>query len=147
MSPVTTDNAGHTPATPSSPPGNYTTTADATTLHVVALWIAAQHPRTPWYAKLSAGAMAAYALSPVDMIPDSFQSWVLDGFLIMPIGILQAIKVMPAPLMAEFRALAISPPSPGGSSSLPRYGVSDYSWPLGGSEPSLSGGSARTARA
>ena len=37
---------------------------------VVAVWIAARDPRVPWYAKLLAGAVAAYALSPIDLIPD-----------------------------------------------------------------------------
>ena len=40
---------------------------------VIALWIAAGDPRVPWYAKVAAGAVAAYALSPIDLIPDSFQ--------------------------------------------------------------------------
>jgi len=37
---------------------------------VVALWIAARDPRTPMMAKIAAGAVAAYALSPIDLIPD-----------------------------------------------------------------------------
>lgn len=37
---------------------------------VVALWIAARDSRTPVVAKIVAGAVAAYALSPVDLIPD-----------------------------------------------------------------------------
>lgn len=39
---------------------------------VVALWIAARDSRVPWYAKLTAGCVAAYALSPIDLIPVSF---------------------------------------------------------------------------
>lgn len=37
---------------------------------VVGLWIAARDPRVPWYAKAAAAAVAAYALSPIDFIPD-----------------------------------------------------------------------------
>jgi uncharacterized membrane protein YkvA (DUF1232 family) len=37
---------------------------------VVALYIAARDPRVPWYVKLAAAAIAAYALSPIDPIPD-----------------------------------------------------------------------------
>jgi uncharacterized membrane protein YkvA (DUF1232 family) len=37
---------------------------------VHALWLAARDPRTPWYAKAFALAIAAYALSPIDLIPD-----------------------------------------------------------------------------
>jgi uncharacterized membrane protein YkvA (DUF1232 family) len=36
----------------------------------VAVWIAARDPRVPWYAKLVAAAVAAYAFSPIDLIPD-----------------------------------------------------------------------------
>jgi uncharacterized membrane protein YkvA (DUF1232 family) len=38
--------------------------------NVMALWVAARDPRTPWQAKLVAGFVAAYALSPIDLIPD-----------------------------------------------------------------------------
>ncbi|MDQ3560983.1 MAG: DUF1232 domain-containing protein, partial [Pseudomonadota bacterium] len=38
-------------------------------LDVVALWLAARDPRTPWHAKATAAAVAAYALSPIDLIP------------------------------------------------------------------------------
>ena len=37
---------------------------------VIALWIAGRDPRTPLAAKILAGAVAAYALSPIDLIPD-----------------------------------------------------------------------------
>ena len=36
----------------------------------LALYLAARHPRTPWYARLLVAAIAAYALSPIDLIPD-----------------------------------------------------------------------------
>ena len=42
---------------------------------VVALYFAARDPRVPWYAKAVAAAVAAYALSPIDLIPDSSRSW------------------------------------------------------------------------
>ena len=74
---------------------------------VVALWIAARDPRTPWYAKVAAGAVAAYALSPIDLIPDFIPVLgYLDDLLIVPLGILLVVKLIPAPLMAEFRAAA-----------------------------------------
>jgi hypothetical protein len=41
---------------------------------VVALWIAARDPRTPWHGKVVAGLIAAYALSPIDLIPE-FRLW------------------------------------------------------------------------
>jgi uncharacterized membrane protein YkvA (DUF1232 family) len=74
---------------------------------VVALWIAAHDYRVPWYAKAAAGAVAAYALSPIDLIPDFVPVLgYLDDPLIVPLGIMLAIKLVPPDLMAEFRAEA-----------------------------------------
>ncbi|WP_306225331.1 YkvA family protein [Bosea beijingensis] len=74
---------------------------------VIALWIAARDSRTPWYAKLAAGAVAAYALSPIDLIPDFIPILgYLDDLIIVPIGILLVVKLIPEPLMAEYRAMA-----------------------------------------
>jgi uncharacterized membrane protein YkvA (DUF1232 family) len=71
---------------------------------VVALWIAARDPRTPLAAKLVAGAVAAYALSPVDLLPDFVPILgYLDDLLIVPLGILLAVKLIPVLLMAEYR--------------------------------------------
>lgn len=75
---------------------------------VLALWIAARDPRVPWLAKLTAGAVAAYALSPIDLIPDFIPVFgYLDDIIIVPLGILLAVKLVPAPLMDEFRQEAI----------------------------------------
>jgi uncharacterized membrane protein YkvA (DUF1232 family) len=74
---------------------------------VVALWIAAGDPRVPWYAKAAAAAVAACALSPIDLIPDFVPVLgYLDDLLIVPLGILLAVKLIPADLMVEFRAVA-----------------------------------------
>ncbi|AZO08817.1 MULTISPECIES: YkvA family protein [unclassified Mesorhizobium] len=71
---------------------------------VVALWIAARDPRVPWYAKATAGAVAAYALSPVDLIPDFIPViGYLDDLVIVPLGIMLAVKLVPGDLMQEFR--------------------------------------------
>ncbi|TPI37439.1 DUF1232 domain-containing protein [Mesorhizobium sp. B3-1-6] len=71
---------------------------------VVALWIAARDPRVPWYAKAAAGAVAAYALSPIDLIPDFIPIiGYLDDLLIVPVGIMLAVKLVPSDLMQEFR--------------------------------------------
>ena len=75
---------------------------------VIALWIAARDPRVPWYAKALAAAIAAYALSPVDLIPDFIPVLgYLDELVILPVGILLVAKLIPAPLMAEFRERAV----------------------------------------
>jgi len=74
---------------------------------VVALWLAARDPRVPWYAKVLAGAVAAYALSPIDLIPDFIPILgYLDDLLIVPAGIWLAVRAVPPALMAEFRAQA-----------------------------------------
>jgi uncharacterized membrane protein YkvA (DUF1232 family) len=71
---------------------------------IVALWIAARDARTPIVAKVASACVAAYALSPVDLIPDFVPILgYLDDLLIVPIGILVAVKLIPALLMAEFR--------------------------------------------
>lgn len=71
---------------------------------VLALWIAARDPRVPWYVKAMAGAVAAYALSPIDLIPDSIPVLgYLDDVLIVPAGIWLVVKLTPPPLMLEFR--------------------------------------------
>ncbi|TPK83000.1 YkvA family protein [Mesorhizobium sp. B2-4-17] len=71
---------------------------------VVALWLAARDPRVPWHAKAVAGAVAAYALSPIDLIPDFIPIiGYLDDLIIVPLGIMLAVKLVPVDLMREFR--------------------------------------------
>jgi uncharacterized membrane protein YkvA (DUF1232 family) len=74
---------------------------------VVALHMAGRDPRTPRLAKALAFAVAAYALSPIDLIPDFIPIiGYLDDLIIVPFGIMLAVRLIPAPLMAEFRAAA-----------------------------------------
>ena len=74
---------------------------------VHALWLAAHDPRTPWYAKAFALAIAAYALSPIDLIPDFIPVLgYLDDVILLPLAILLAVRLVPADLMAEYRAAA-----------------------------------------
>ncbi len=74
---------------------------------VVALWIAARDPRTPLAARLVPAAVAAYALSPIDLIPDFIPVLgQLDDLLIVPLGIVLAVRLIPPPLMAVFRTEA-----------------------------------------
>jgi uncharacterized membrane protein YkvA (DUF1232 family) len=74
---------------------------------VVALWLAARDPRTPILAKIAAAVVAAYALSPIDLIPDFVPVLgYLDDVIIVPLGIMLALRLMPAALMAEFREAA-----------------------------------------
>ena len=71
---------------------------------VIALWIASRDPRTPWYAKAVAAAIAAYALSPIDLIPDFIPLLgYLDDVVIVPVGIVAAVALIPTHLMAASR--------------------------------------------
>lgn len=73
----------------------------------LALWIAARDPRTPWAAKLLAAFIAAYAFSPVDLVPDFIPVLgLLDDLLIVPVGIALAVRLIPPELMREFRETA-----------------------------------------
>ena len=74
---------------------------------VFALWIAARSARTPRIAKLIAGSVAAYAFSPIDLIPDFIPIiGYLDDLIIIPLGIALVVRLIPAQLMAEFRTEA-----------------------------------------
>jgi uncharacterized membrane protein YkvA (DUF1232 family) len=74
---------------------------------VTALYLSARDPRVPWYAKAVALAVAAYALSPIDLIPDFIPViGYLDDLVIVPLGILLAVRLIPADVLAEHRATA-----------------------------------------
>jgi len=71
---------------------------------VHAVWLAARHPGTPWYAKALALAVAAYALSPIDLIPDFIPVLgYLDDLVIVPLGILLVTRLVPPFVMAACR--------------------------------------------
>ena len=71
---------------------------------VVALYFAARDPRVPWYAKAVAACVAAYALSPIDLIPDFIPVLgYLDDLVIVPLGILLAVRLIPADVLVELR--------------------------------------------
>ena len=77
------------------------------TRDVHAVYLAARDPRVPWYAKLIAGCVAAYALSPIDLIPDFIPVLgYLDDLIIVPLGILAVVALVPPGIMAEHRATA-----------------------------------------
>ena len=72
-----------------------------------AAWLAARDPRVPMLARALAVAVAAYALSPIDLIPDFIPvlGW-LDDLVIVPLGLLAVRRLVPAPLWRELRATA-----------------------------------------
>lgn len=72
-----------------------------------ALYLASKDPRVPWYAKLIAVGVAAYAFSPIDLIPDPIPVLgYLDDLVLVPLGIALALKMIPGPVMAECREKA-----------------------------------------
>ena len=73
----------------------------------LALYFAARHPATPWYAKLAALLIVAYAFSPVDLIPDFIPVLgYLDEVILLPLCIALALKLVPDAVMLECRARA-----------------------------------------
>jgi uncharacterized membrane protein YkvA (DUF1232 family) len=72
-----------------------------------AIYLASRDPRVPWYAKALAMAVAAYALSPIDLIPDFIPVvGYLDDLVIVPLGIWLVVSLIPDDVMAECRAKA-----------------------------------------
>src|SRR3977135_676282 len=71
------------------------------------LWFAARHPGTPWYAKLVVPVIVAYALSRIDLIPDFIPVLgYVDDLILIPLGIVLAIRMIPGPILEESRAQA-----------------------------------------
>lgn len=71
------------------------------------MWLAARSADTPLLAKLVAAAVAAYAFSPIDLIPDFIPIiGMLDDLVLVPLGIQLVLRLMPAEQMARFRAEA-----------------------------------------
>ena len=72
-----------------------------------ALYLATHDRRTPWYAKLFAACVVAYAFSPIDLIPDFIPVLgYLDDVIIVPLGIVLALRLIPPDVMAKCRAAA-----------------------------------------
>jgi uncharacterized membrane protein YkvA (DUF1232 family) len=75
---------------------------------VHAVYLASRDPRTPWYAKAVAIGVVAYALSPIDLIPDFIPVLgQLDELIILPLGIWLVVRLIPPYVMNEHRAAAI----------------------------------------
>jgi len=79
---------------------------------LIALWKLFKHPQTPHAAKLVAICVLGYALSPIDLIPDSHPViGILDDLILIPLGILAVRRVIPAQVMVECRQRAEAPRS------------------------------------
>jgi uncharacterized membrane protein YkvA (DUF1232 family) len=73
------------------------------------LYLVARDPRTPWLAKLLAAGVVAYALSPVDLIPDFIPVLgYLDDLVLLPLGVWLAIRLVPAAVIDDARQRAAS---------------------------------------
>ena len=74
-------------------------------LELLALALAARHPLTPWYAKFVVAGCVAYALTPVDFIPDALPLvGFIDDLIFIPLTIALAVRFIPAPVLADCRA-------------------------------------------
>jgi uncharacterized membrane protein YkvA (DUF1232 family) len=72
-----------------------------------AIYLAYRDPRVPWYARLFAGLVVAYAFSPIDLIPDPIPVLgYLDDLVLVPLGIALALKMIPPQVMTECRERA-----------------------------------------
>ena len=81
--------------------------AKALKTEIRALMIAYRDPRTPWTAKAWALLVVAYALSPIDLIPDFIPVLgYLDDLILLPLGIALAVRLIPPEVMDEARKTA-----------------------------------------
>jgi uncharacterized membrane protein YkvA (DUF1232 family) len=76
---------------------------------VMTLWFACRDPRAPWYARVLTMLIVAYALSPIDLIPDFIPVLgYLDELILLPVGIYLVLKLVPEEALADARARAQS---------------------------------------
>jgi len=81
--------------------------ARALKTEILALYLAARDPRTPWVVKLLVAGIVAYALSPIDLIPDFIPVLgYLDDLILLPLAIALAIRLVPDAVLAECRVRA-----------------------------------------
>ena len=82
--------------------------AKALKLDVLALWFALKHPNMPFWAKVVCFVAVAYALSPIDLIPDFIPVLgYLDDLILVPALVWLALKLIPAEVMNQSREQAV----------------------------------------
>lgn len=85
---------------------------------VHACWLAARDPRTPWYARAFGLLVTAYAVSPIDLVPDFIPVLgLLDDAVLIPLGIWLFEKMLPEGIIEEHRATAAAAAARPGSSA------------------------------
>ena len=79
-----------------------------------ATYLAARDPRTPWLARVVALVTVAYALSPLDLIPDVIPViGYLDDLLLVPAGLLLARRLIPREVLEAHRDAVATAPDAG----------------------------------
>src|ERR1700745_533732 len=79
--------------------------ARAVKRELLALALAVRHPQTPWYARVVVAGCVAYALTPVDFIPDAIPVvGFIDDLIFIPLAVAFAVRFIPAPVLADCRA-------------------------------------------
>jgi uncharacterized membrane protein YkvA (DUF1232 family) len=76
-------------------------------IDVHAAWLCARDPRTPWAARLVGLLVTAYALSPIDLVPDFIPFLgLIDDAVIVPLGLWLFVRLLPEGVLEEHRAEA-----------------------------------------
>lgn len=71
------------------------------------LWFARTHPDTPWHAKALGAFVVAYALSPIDLIPDFIPILgYVDDVILLPVLIWLTVRLLPPHVLVESRQQA-----------------------------------------
>ena len=69
---------------------------------IITLWFALKHPLTPWHARAFAAVLTAYALSPIDLIPDFIPILgYLDDLIIVPVGVWLLLRMVPTQVLTD----------------------------------------------
>ena len=98
-------------------------------LEAYRLCLVYRNPRVPWYARLFALGIAAYVLSPIDLIPDFIPViGHLDDLVLVPLLVVLAIRMIPPGVLAECQAAAAARLAQRGSIGLVGAGLVFASW-------------------
>jgi uncharacterized membrane protein YkvA (DUF1232 family) len=93
--------------TPPTPRTTWRDRVRALKRDVVAIALAVRDPRVPWYAKAVGVCVVAYALSPIDLIPDFIPVLgLVDDLVLVPLGLLLVMRLIPQDILAEHRQAA-----------------------------------------
>ena len=76
-------------------------------VEVYTIYLAYKDPRVPWYARIFTACVVGYAFSPIDLIPDPIPVLgYLDDLVLVPLGIMLAIKLIPPDVLVDCRVQA-----------------------------------------